>query len=152
EIALRGGLDAVGTGTEINAVEIEFEDLVLTVLVFEPERQHRLLQLARESAVRREEQVFRELLRDGRAALLHATAKHIRDHGAADADRINAMVRIESAVLDGDESLRHIARQFLERGRWPPLAAHRKGPAVHADDLDRRWAFGDFKRMNRRQA
>ena len=45
EIFLRRRLDAVGAGAEIDAVEVELEDLVLGVFMLEPQRQNRLLDL-----------------------------------------------------------------------------------------------------------
>src|SRR5262249_3872108 len=51
EILLRGGLHAVSAGAEIDAVEIELENLRLAELALEPERQHRLLHLAPERAL-----------------------------------------------------------------------------------------------------
>ena len=47
EIALRGGFHPVGAGAEIDAIEIEFEDLLLGEFVLEPEGQQHFLQLAR---------------------------------------------------------------------------------------------------------
>src|ERR1700689_4420462 len=67
EIALRRALDAIGAGTEIDAVEVEFENLRFGEFVLEPERQHDLLQLAGDGALLGEEQVLGELLGDGRA-------------------------------------------------------------------------------------
>ena len=74
-------------------------------------------------------------------------------HGRArDADGIDAVMRIEAAVLDGDESLRQIGRQFLQRDIGAGhFAARRQHAAVEADDLDRRRPFRDFKRLDRRQ-
>ena len=72
EIALRRALDAVGAGAEIDAVEIEFENLGLGEFVFEPEREHHLLQFARDRALLRQEQILGELLGDGRSALCGA--------------------------------------------------------------------------------
>ena len=39
----------------------------------------------------------------------------VGDRRAGDADRIDAVMRIEAAVLDGDERLRQIGRQILQR-------------------------------------
>ena len=62
----RGGVDAVGAAAEIDAVEIELEDLVLGEFALERERQDRFLDLAAEAAVVGQEDVARELLGDGR--------------------------------------------------------------------------------------
>ena len=117
EIALRGGFDAIGAGAEIDAVEIEIEDLVLGEFALQPQRQNELLDFARVSPVLREEQVFRQLLRDRRAALRNAAAHDVGAQRASDAHRIDAMMVVEAPVLDRDEGLRHVFRQFLERRR-----------------------------------
>ncbi len=72
EIALRRGLDAIGAGAEIDAVEIELEDLVLGIFALQPEREFDFLQLARKRALLGQEQVLRELLGQRRAALRDA--------------------------------------------------------------------------------
>ena len=72
--------------------------------------------------------------------------------GAGDADRVDAVVRIEAPVLDRDERLRHVARQVLERHRGAAhVAAGGEQMALQIDDLDRRRALGDFERLDRRQ-
>ncbi len=88
------------------------------MLALQPEREFHLLQLARHGALLGQEQVFRELLRQRRAALRDAAMQHVGDRGARDADRVDAVMRIEAAVLDGDEGLRQIGRQILQRRHW----------------------------------
>ena len=76
----------------------------------------------------------------------------VGDDRAGDADRIDAVVRIEAPVLDRDEGLRHVARQVLERDRGAAhVAARGEQLAVQVDDLDRRRALGNFQRLDRRQ-
>ena len=99
-----------------------------------------------------QEQVFRELLRQGRAALRDAAMQDVGDRGARDADGVDAVMRIEAAVLDGDERLRQIWRQILQRDIGAGhFAARRQHAAVEADDLDGRRALWDFQRLDRRQ-
>ena len=88
------------------------------MLALQPQREFHLLQLARHGALLGQEQVLRELLRQRRAALRDAAMQHVGDRGARDADRIDAVMRIEAAVLDGDEGLRQIGRQILQRRHW----------------------------------
>ena len=152
EIALRRGVDAVGAGAEIDAVEIELENFGLGEFALEPERQHHFLQLAPERALLGEEQVLGELLRDGRAALRDAAMQHVGRKRAREPDRIDAEVAVEAAILDRDEGARQIGRQLLERdGGAVHLAAGRERLAVDADDLDRWRALGNFERLDRGQ-
>ena len=111
---LRRLFDAGGAGAEIDAVEIELDDLVLGEILLEPHCQHGFLGLARHGALGLEEQVLGELLGQRRAALDDAARPDIFDRGAHEADRIDAEMRPEPAVLDGDDRLRHIGRQFVD--------------------------------------
>ena len=77
---------------------------------------------------------------------------HVGDRGAGDADRIDAVMRIEAAVLDGDERLRQIGRQILQRDIGAGhFAARGQHAAVEAHDLDGRRALWNFQRLDRRQ-
>ena len=135
EVAFGGGFDAIGAGAEIDAVEIEFEDLVLGIFALEPERENRFLNLARNRAFLGQEEIFGELLGQGRTALHAAAAGDVADHGAADADRIDAQMRIEAAVLDGDEGLRRIGRKVREPDR-------RAAGVAAIGEKRRRWRRG----------
>ena len=65
---------------------------------------------------------------------------------------IDAVMRIEPAVLDGDERLRQMRRQILQRNIGAGhFAAGRQHAAVEADNLDCRRPLRDFKRLDRRQ-
>ena len=152
EVALRGLLDAIGAGAEIDAIEIERENLRLGIFPFQPDRQQHFLQLAIDGALLREEEVLRQLLRDGGAALADAAVQDVGDERARNAERVDAIVRIEAPVFDGDEGLRHIRRQFFQRQhRAGAVAAGGERAAAEIDDLDRRRPLGDFQRLDRRQ-
>ena len=61
-------------------------------------------------------------------------------------------MRIEPAVLDGDEGLRQIGRQILQRDIGAGhFAAGRQHAAVEAGDLDGRRPLRNFQRLDRRQ-
>jgi hypothetical protein len=137
EIALRRAFDAVSTGAEIDAVEIKLEDLRLGVFVLEPEREHDLLRFARDGALLGQEQILGELLRQRRAALRRAAAQNVANDGAHNAERIDAEMRIEAAVLDGDEGVRQVSRQFAHRHRGAAhVAARGERGAIRAEDED----------------
>ena len=129
EEAARSGVDAIGAAAEIDAVEIELEDLVLGEAPFERHRQYGLAQLAGEAAIVVEEDVAGELLGDGRAALRPAAALDAHDQGADDADRIDADMRAEAAVLDRDHRVAHDRRDPVV---GQPFAEHR---AHRLDDV-----------------
>ena len=106
EIALRRRLDAIGAGAEIDPVQVELEDLVLGVVALQPERQDRLLDLARGGALLGQEQVLGELLGQRRAALRDAAPRvRLLHDRAGDADRVDAEMLVEAPVLDRHEGL-----------------------------------------------
>src|SRR5262249_29714293 len=73
----------------------------------------------------------------------------IGDEGASDAVRVDAVVVVEAAVLDGDECLRHITWHFPQRqGRAGAIAAARERAVLHVHNLDRRRAPGDFQPLD----
>src|SRR5262249_57031177 len=115
ETALRCCLDPVGTGAEIDAVEIELENLPLGELVVEQQSQHEFLNVAVERARLGQEQILRQLLGESRAALRHVATKEVGDHRTPDADRVDSAMLIEAAILDGDERARQVGGKLLER-------------------------------------
>ena len=150
EVALCGAFHAVGAGAEIDTVEIKLKDLRLGEFVLEPEREHHFLRLARDRALLRQEQILGELLGDGRSALRGAATQDVGDHGAQDSQRVDAVMGIEAAILDGDERLGHVIRQFVQRyRRTAHVAARRQCCAVDADDEHRGRPLGDFQRLDR---
>ena len=161
EIALRGLFDAVGAGAEIDAVEIELENLRLGEFALEPERQQHFLQLAGDRALLRQEKIFGELLGDGRAALGDAAVQDVGDERAADAERIDAIMLVEAAILDGDEcAAAHkpafpstaAARRRDRRGgpaRGP--ASRRSGSMAGAWEFPATGSAADARRPRRRR-
>ncbi len=67
--AFRRGPEPINTGAEIEAVQIQRQDLVLAVASLQIDREDRLLHLAAEGAVGLEEQILGELLGERRSAL-----------------------------------------------------------------------------------
>jgi hypothetical protein len=82
----------------------------------------RLAHLAAEGAAVGEEDVARELLRDGRSALRPAAAVEPHLDRAREADRIDAGMRAEAAILDRDHRVAHdrrdlaVGKPFAEAG------------------------------------
>ena len=109
EIASAGGIDPIGAGPEVDRVEIAGQDLLLGQAPLEPDREHDLLELAREAALRREEQVLGELLRDRAAALDHAASLQVGEGGAHDPSQIKAGVLEEPPVLHRQDGVDQMA-------------------------------------------
>ena len=153
EVAPRGRLDAIGVGAEIDAIEIHRENLVLGEFMLQPEGQQHFLNFAFQRAIRREEQVFRELLRQRRAALHGSSRQHIRDDGASETERIDPEMRIKPPVLNGHDGLRNIGRHIFQRERLAAGgAAIGQHAAIHRNDLHIRRAFGNGPAAGARHA
>ncbi len=122
------------------------------MLALQPQRQFDFLQFTHERALLGQEQVLGELLGQRRAALRDAAMQDVGHGRACDADRIDPVMRVEPAILDGDECLRQMGWQILQRNIGAGhFAAGRQHAAVEACNLDRRRPFRDFKRLDRRQ-
>ena len=118
EIAPRRGIDAIGAGAEIDPVEIDLEQPVLAEMMLEPEGQQRLLPLAPQGAVGRQEDVLGELLGDGRAALDDMAGAQIGEDGARHAQEVEAEMAVEAPILGRDHRFRQRLRQILQRQRF----------------------------------
>ena len=78
--------------------------------------------------------------------------QQVGGYRAQNSERINAIVRIEAAVFDGEKSFRQIERQLAQRhGRAAHFSARREHPSVEPHDLDRGRALRNFERLDRRQ-
>ena len=131
------GIYSVGAPAEIDPVQIKFEDLLLAELTLQRQRQHRLPGLSGIGLGRGQEDVAGELLGDGRPALLRAGGE-VPVEGPGQTDRIDAGMRMETAVLDRDHRIDH---HFGYLGIAEPIAV--AGPdrnqdrAIGSTDLNR---------------
>ena len=117
---------------EIDVVQVELEDLVLGRLRLEDDRHEGFERLPSIGALAGllfggqllgEEEVARELLRDGAAAFDAARRGDVAKHRATERDWIDARVDEEAVVFDGDEGVlqmrrdggnRHVVALFVE--------------------------------------
>ena len=120
EVALRGGLHAVGDGAEGSDVQVAREDLVLGLSLFQGQRVLDLAQLTlggllgcgadlvgvalKVTAL--SQRVTHVLLRDRRSALA-ARISQVRHERTGDTGGVNAVVLVEALVLDRDDRLLH---------------------------------------------
>ncbi len=132
EQVLRHGLDAVHPGAQVDAVQVELEDLFLGELRFDQQRDPALLDLAGEGLHVREEDRAGELLGQGAAALHPRPAADVAHHRAAETDRIDSRMIVEAAILDRDDRVLQIDRDFVERDVMALLVEPEPGLAIGA--------------------
>ncbi len=123
EIVIRRGRRAEGAAAHIGPVEVELQDLVLGQVAFEPEGQERLVDLALERALVRQEQVLGELLGQRGAALDVAAAARVHGDGAERPDRVDAPMLVEAPVLGRDQRLDENVGKFVDAQRIVVLDA-----------------------------
>ncbi len=136
EVEARGLADAVNPGRaalpEVDLVEVGLEDRVLLVPGLDDEGHRSLFHLALQAALGRQEEVLHQLLRERAAALHEAARAQVRGERAADAPEIEADVRVEALILDRQDCVRQLPRDF---GNANKLALFAIGPVVGADLL-----------------
>src|SRR5262249_34722901 len=108
-------VETVRALTEVDLVEVHFEDLVLRVGLLDADRENGFLDLPRERLLVREEEIPRELLRDGASALLGPARDHVVHERADGTHGIDAPVRVEAPVLDRKQRVDHRARDLAKR-------------------------------------
>ena len=126
----RHRLDAVDAGAQIDAIEVELEDLLLGQLAVDHQREHRLANLAAVGLLVREEERPRQLLRQRAAALDRARRAEVADDGAAERDGIDAGMRVEAVILDRDERVLQVLGNLAERHVAAVLVHPEPAPAV----------------------
>ena len=132
---MRRGINAISAGAEIDAIEVDFEDLILGETVLEPQRKQSLPDFAGEAAFRRQKQVLGELLGYRAAALDDTAGREIDEPGAQKPDRIDAEMAVEAAILGGDYRFRQIGRHLLQgQGLTEKIAECRQEAAVGRED------------------
>ena len=138
EVAPRRRVDAVGAAAEVDAIEVELEDVGFRQPRLEPQRQRELLELAREGAVGAEIEVLGQLLRQRRAALHGSPFAQVGDRCAHHAQRVDAVVVVEALILGGDHRVGNVARQQIERHVVVAAAALGDDRAVARQDAHER--------------
>ena len=124
KIIERGRGDPVIAQPQKDFVEIELKDFVLGVGALNPQRDEHFLDLAIKGLLIRQEEVFRDLLRNGRGALRAATliALKIKHRGAQNPLGIDAGMFVEIFVFGRQEGGDDLLRHSLNGDEEPTLA------------------------------
>src|SRR5271155_4327936 len=83
----------------------------------EPAGEKRLIDLALDGALVRQEQVLGELLGDSGSALHDTASPRVGHQRAERAVEVDAVVLVETAILGGEHGLDQMVRHLLERYR-----------------------------------
>ncbi len=133
EVGLGGGADAVRVLPEEHGVEVTLEDLVLALVLLEPDGVGHLQQLVASVAFEPGHVVvLDDLHRDRRGALHRTLGREVRQRRPEQAADVDAVVDVELAILDREEGLDHVPRDLREGDRLAVLDLE------HADLVARR--------------
>ena len=105
EVELRGGLKAVHAAAQVDLVAVEGEDLLLGEGALDLDGEIGLLDLADGGAVGGEKEIARQLHGERGGALGAAVAAQVVPERAGDAEDVDAPVRLEALVFNGDDGL-----------------------------------------------
>ena len=111
EVVLRGALHAVGVVSKVDGVEVRSQDAILRPALLELPGERGFTNLALHGLRVRQVGVLDELLRDRAAALLDAPRAQVDDRRAREADRVDAEMAVEAAVLRRQQRLRQVRLQ-----------------------------------------
>ena len=114
EVNLGGRGKTIGALPEENLVDVQLENLVLGKIVFDLEGEQDFIQFAGIGLFRRQEEIARDLLGDGRCALALASAKQVAARGAQNAEVVDAAMLVETIILGRDDGVLHDLRHFLD--------------------------------------
>jgi hypothetical protein len=101
-------LDAPGAPTQIDRVQIQFQNFGLVAAFLQSRRHHHFAHFAFVGDIRAYQQVLHHLLRDGGAALQSTRIGQVGDESPHQPTIIDPRVLEESPVLGGDESVSHV--------------------------------------------
>ncbi len=115
EVSLGCCADAVRTATEVNGVQIRGEDVVLGPLVGHLRGDDEFLHLSRQRTLRADKRLLDVLLRDGRATTGAVATEDVVTGCACETGDREARIRVEIAVLCGQNSVANVRRYLIER-------------------------------------
>jgi hypothetical protein len=129
EIELGGSLKAVDAVAQVNIVEVESEDFVFAVALFQLQGGDGLPQLAPEGVAGAgvvPQHGAGQLLADGAAPLLHFPRAQVHPKGAGNAQQIHPKVGVKAVIFSGDHHLGQNRPKSFQVGQLPvgvPLMA-----------------------------
>jgi hypothetical protein len=114
--------------SEVDLVQIRLEDLLLGEANLEEHRELGLPDLPPEAFLRREEEIFRELLGDGGPSLYDPHLAQVCSQGPHDPDEVDPEVRVEAGVFRREHRVPEVIRNGVERNHPPRLHLRSEDP------------------------
>ena len=130
EIGFRCRLHTISAAAEIDAIEIERQNILFGKMRLQPKGQQQFLHFTFETALRCQENIFRQLLGQGRAALRQTPLSEIDRHGARQPARVEAEMGKKAPVFNGDNGLNQMRREIF-KPHGPSAARPRRAPNRH---------------------
>ena len=138
EIDLCRRREAVGAVAEEDLVDVDFQNLVFAEVLLDFQRQQRLVELAPEGTLAREEKVARHLHGDGGSALTAPARGDVIDRRAQHAHRVDAAMLVEAGIFGGEDGLfEHIGHLCYIYNRAALLAKFAQQHAIGGVDPHR---------------
>ena len=114
EIPARGCFCAVQPVAEVDLVQIDFENLILAVHLFDALGEYRLAHFSPQCLVARQKADARELLRNRARALGSPAFANVSEYRADDADAVDAVMSVKARVLDRQYGIPQMRRDATE--------------------------------------
>ena len=102
-----GGVDTVGTVSEVDLVQVQLENLVFAKKLFHAASEDGFSQLSTEGLFIGKETVAGQLHGNGAGTLTETHGTQISEERSQHSSSIDTVVLVESTILDGDDRLFH---------------------------------------------
>ena len=132
EVKLGSGFKAVHSAAQINLIAVEGENLLLGEGALDLNGEKRFLDFARRGAFRGEKEVARQLHGERGSALSAAVAADVVPRGTGDTEYIDAPMRLEALVFNGDDGLAQDGRKIIVADHFASLERKRADDAALA--------------------
>src|SRR4029077_18750977 len=121
----RAGFEAVNTVAQKNLVAVQGKNLLLGEVPLNLQSQDRFLHFAAEMALRREEQVTRELHGERGCSLRPRPGTHIAIGGSHHAPEVDTPVLLKRLVFSGEDGVTQYLGKFVIRSQHAALQGER---------------------------
>ena len=112
---MRGCLNAITAGAEIDSINVELENLLLGELTLDAQGHHRFQQFSTDGAAAQRKAVACKLLGNAAGAFLGRAAQNVANKSPQNPAPINPSVLIETGILARQDRRNKKRRDLVER-------------------------------------